>query len=231
MIASWIAWFFDAGPFSPRSTCGPGWTDDLVRLSLSANAIIWLSYWSIAWQFAQFWSRVRTRVGESWIILAIAGFVAACGTTHLDDVLVFSWPAYRYFVGNEILTAAMSAFTAFALPNVLRYLAGLPSSEELRAALDEKVAALAEADRARHGQEVAYRALEYQRIEDANLAMFYRTKLSILEGNLSKTMDHVDRIQSIEDVRAMLALLKAPDEMDAILPGDPGDGGDHARPD
>jgi len=225
MIAEWFGWLFDAVPFSPRSRCGPGWTDDLVRLSLSANAVIWLSYWSIAWQFARFWGRVRRRVGESWIILAIAAFVAACGTTHLDDVLVFSWPAYRYFVGNEALTAGLSAFTALALPNVLRYLAGLPSSEELQAALAEKVAALAEAERAKHGQDVAYRALEFQRIEDANLAMFYRTKLSILEGNLSKTMDHVDRLRSIEDVRAMLALLKDP--------GDPagpdGKGGGDAR--
>jgi hypothetical protein len=234
-LPAWAAWLFDAAPFSPRSTCGPGWTDDLVRLSLVANGVIWLSYWSIAWQFARFWGRVRGRVGESWIILAIAGFVAACGATHLDDVLVFSWPAYRYFVANEALTAAVSAFTAASLPNVLKYLVGLPAPEDLRAALAAQDVALRDADAARRGQDLAYRALEHQRIEDANLAVFYKTKLTILEGNLSRSMDHVDRTRSIEDVRAMLALLQDPGDpgpRDRAPGGDgrPGDAGDPGEP-
>lgn len=108
-------YLFDTESFPKRSscvTCGGEWEPWMVWTWIGANMLTCASYLAIATVLMIVWRRHRHLPGAS-ILTGFAAFIAACGVGHLVcDVLVFFWPAYRWFAIQHAITAALSLPTA-----------------------------------------------------------------------------------------------------------------------
>lgn len=209
-MSDWAAWLLDASGFVPRSMCGD-WPPVLFNANVAANAVTWLSYLFIAGSVAAFYRRIRGRIGGAWFATFLSAFVAWCSVSHLCDVLVFWWPAYRLFTGVDAVTALVSFAAAVAISPVLDYLASLPSYEEVAAERDAKSAALTLA--AQRGREI-----EEMHIAEANTNSFLRSKLAILEDRLRSESDFYQRMDALDQVRAIVATLPEGGAHDRPLP-------------
>ena len=116
-----MQWLFDASAYVPRNECGdwPGW---MVAMSLIANTMIFIAYTAIPFWMYRFWSKKKHVLPYAWLIWGYIAFVLACGLTHLADVIVFLWPAYRLFLLADILTGIVSIGTLIMLPTAVRHL-------------------------------------------------------------------------------------------------------------
>jgi hypothetical protein len=130
-------WLFDTHEFVTRNQCGPGWTSTLIYLYKFSNLVIALSYFSIPAMLLAFWRKRRNDVGGMYILLLFSGFIFFCGITHLTDIIVFYWPAYRFFTLIVGITALASFLTACALPAVVLKMLKLPSREVIHAVNDQ----------------------------------------------------------------------------------------------
>ena len=55
--------------------------------------------------------------GIGWMLLLFAAFIAACGLTHVCDIVVFWWPGYRLFTLISVSHGHISSvYTALLLP-------------------------------------------------------------------------------------------------------------------
>lgn len=124
-------WIFDSQLFLPRSHCGPGWTENLIFLNQFSNFTIFLSYFSIPISLFVLWYRRRRDLPSSYIFVLFAHFIFFCGITHLNDVLAFFWPAYRFFTIVDFITCVFSSLTAVILPYTIYNLFQLPSFQRL----------------------------------------------------------------------------------------------------
>jgi hypothetical protein len=122
-------WLLETQDFLTRNHCGQGWTAALIYLYKFSNLVIALSYFSIPAMLLAFWHKRRNDVGEMHILLLFATFIFSCGVTHLTDIFVFYWPAYRLFTLILGITAITSFLTACSLPAVVLQLLKLPSRE------------------------------------------------------------------------------------------------------
>ena len=100
-------------------------------------------------------SHFRTIHEYLWVLMAFGAFIAACGMTHIMEVVTIWWPVYPLSVLVKGVCAAASLFTAVVLArvsavlvtNICRFLDMLVSSEDekeqaLRALIaSEKLAA------------------------------------------------------------------------------------------
>jgi hypothetical protein len=122
-------WLFDVHSFITRNQAGPGWTAALVYIYKFSNLVIACSYFSIPAMLMAFWQKRRNDMGGMYILVLFAAFIFSCGLTHLTDILVFYWPAYRLFTLILAITAFLSFLTACALPSVILEMLKLPSRE------------------------------------------------------------------------------------------------------
>lgn len=144
-------WLFDASQFQTRSHCGPGWTPGLQLVDQAANLVIFLSYMSIPFSLYLVYANKKAKFKLDYAILMFIAFIALCGLTHLNDVLVFRWAGYRYFTLIDVLTAVASAVTALSMPRVVYTVAKLPSwgeVDQLNAKLREELERRKQAERA-----------------------------------------------------------------------------------
>lgn len=117
-------------------------------------------------------------------------FIFFCGWTHLNEVLVFVWPSYRFFTLITILTAIFSCITAVVLPSTVIYLIKLPSFEDIRIARD------------RAQEEIVRRELKEH--ECLDMANRLKIQVNILESQLY-TSDWVAKTNvTIRKIRGML---------------------------
>jgi hypothetical protein len=122
-----MGWLFDTQHFVTRDHCG-AWQQWLIVVAQSANFLIFLAYASIPLSLTILLVSLYRDpdlkdavFGHHPCILAMfVAFIFSCGLTHLMDVLVFDWPAYRFFVFLDVVTALASVPTAFLLPGVIR---------------------------------------------------------------------------------------------------------------
>lgn len=124
-----MSWLFDVYSFMTRNHCGPGWTPALAYTYKFSNLVIAISYFSIPAMLVAFWRKRRNDAGGMYILILFACFIFFCGITHLTDVFVFYWPAYRLFTLIYAITAITSFLTACVLPSVILKLLKLPSRE------------------------------------------------------------------------------------------------------
>jgi hypothetical protein len=122
-------WLFDTHHFVTRNQCGAAWTAALVYTYKFSNLVIALSYFSIPAMLLAFWRKRRNDVGGMYILVLFSVFIFSCGVTHLTDIIVFYWPAYRLFTLILGITALTSFLTACALPSVVLQLLKLPSRD------------------------------------------------------------------------------------------------------
>lgn len=126
---------FATDGFVTRDQCGPGWTTALIAVYVAANALTALAYYSIPAALLWLWRERGHVLPRAGVLPAFAAFILLCGSTHVANVVVFRWPAYRFFAALDVATALVSAAVAVSLPAAVRYVALLPSPEEYRQAI------------------------------------------------------------------------------------------------
>lgn len=168
-----MEWLLDTSGFLPRSHCG-NWPDWLVTLTVACNCVFVASYYWIPLCLFWLWRKKRGVLPSPKILLLFVAFIFLCGTAHLMDALMFSWPAYRLNSLIVMLGAAVSFTTAVMMPRAVMHLASLPTPEELRAEAVAREAALTEKAAAEKRLIAAN-----QRIKDraANLKSLIESKL------------------------------------------------------
>jgi hypothetical protein len=127
-----LDYIFNYSLFLTRNHCGPGWTQTLALRSQMADFLIGLSYTSIPITLIFFYYRSKARLPKTHVLVLFALFIILCGGTHFNDIMVFHYPMYRFFVIIKELTAIASLPTAVLLPAIVMDLLKLPSFEDLR---------------------------------------------------------------------------------------------------
>jgi len=132
---SFIERLFSTNEFMPHGMCYE-WNQSVILLHAISDGLIAASYYSIPITLLYFVRR-RKDLAFNWMFLCFAGFIVACGTTHVMEIVNIWHPAYWLSGGIKATTAAISIVTAglliYLVPTALR----LPSPNQLRAANDK----------------------------------------------------------------------------------------------
>lgn len=112
------------------------WDPLLVWLHAISDTLIALAYFSIPLPLIWFVTR-RRDLSFGWMFLCFALFIAACGTTHLIDVLTIWVPKYWLSAAVRVFTAFASLPTAVFLVQLLPRALLIPSTEEMKAVNEE----------------------------------------------------------------------------------------------
>ncbi len=122
----------DTGAFLPHGSCFL-WQTNLVRLHVFSNSLIAISYFSIPILLFIF-VRKRKDLPFNWIFLLFAAFIISCGINHALEIWTLWHPDYWFSGFAKLITALVSAYTAFQLIYLLPQALALPSPEELKIA-------------------------------------------------------------------------------------------------
>ncbi|WP_442921793.1 PAS domain-containing sensor histidine kinase [Microcoleus sp. ARI1-A5] len=101
------------GNYIPHGHCYL-WQRELVALHIVSDSIIALAYYSIPLSLIYFIGH-RKDLPFRNIFWLFAAFIISCGTTHIMEVWTLWHPVYWVSGCQKIITAAISAYTAFAL--------------------------------------------------------------------------------------------------------------------
>lgn len=125
--------------FMPHGHCY-FWTPSVLWVHVASDATIALSYYSIPVALVYFVHRRKDLAFDKMFML-FAAFIFACGTTHLMDVWT-TWNAtYRLEGLIKAATAIVSGFTAIALWQLMPKALSLPTAEQVRHEIAEKLKA------------------------------------------------------------------------------------------
>lgn len=106
------------------------WTPTLLWLYVIADALIFLSYFTIPLILTYFvWHKKDMRF--SWIFILFAAFILACGTTHLLGIVVLWNPIYWVDASMKGVTAIVSVITAIAMVRLIPKALSLPTHAQL----------------------------------------------------------------------------------------------------
>jgi len=123
---------FNSTYFMPHGSCYL-WKPGLVGLHVASDVVIALSYYSIPVLLFYFVSK-REDLPFNWIFLLFAAFIISCGTNHVLEIWTLWHPDYWVSGFSKLVTALVSAYTAFQLVPLLPKALALPSPAELEAA-------------------------------------------------------------------------------------------------
>ena len=125
-----LDWLCSPTGLMPHGQCYL-WSPGIVWLHVVSDALITLSYYSIPFSLARFVRR-RPDADFRWVYLCFAGFILACGTTHLLEIWNV-WHADYWLSGfAKALTAAVSLPTAYLVVKLLPVALSLPSPSSLQ---------------------------------------------------------------------------------------------------
>jgi len=113
MIWNFLNHLLFTGNYIPQGYCYL-WQRELLALHIVSDSIIALAYYSIPISLIYF-RRQRKDLPFRNIFWLFAAFIISCGTTHLMEVWTLWHPVYWVYGSLKIITAAISAYTAFAL--------------------------------------------------------------------------------------------------------------------
>jgi hypothetical protein len=137
---------FETSDWPPRWVCG-NWSEFHGWLYIVSDMGIWLAYFIIP--LIIIWFVQKRPTGHFLSVFWLFGaFILLCGTTHMIDVAMFWWPAYRVNAIIRFLTAVVSFATVFALIRDLPEALNLRTADEgthqkrRRAKEEDKVIAL-----------------------------------------------------------------------------------------
>jgi PAS domain S-box-containing protein len=137
-----------ASDFMPHGHCF-FWRPEILWLHVISDSLIALAYYSIP---LTLWWYLRRRPGMKlgWLILMFAGFILACGTTHLMAIWDLWNSAYRLEGVVKAVTAAISIAAAAVSLKLAPQAVRIPTPDELahmNRMLQSEVEARKEAER------------------------------------------------------------------------------------
>ena len=113
----------------PHGIC-LSWKPGLLMLHVLSDSMIAIAYFSIPFGLAHFVSR-RKDLEYRWMFILFAGFIMACGTTHLLDIWTLWHPDYALQGIIKAITALISIASAILLWPVIGKALHLPSPKQL----------------------------------------------------------------------------------------------------
>lgn len=127
---------FDTADWPPRWHCG-NWTEFHGWLYIVSDLLIWSAYFAIPLTILRYITK-RTNAKFVRAYFLFAGFILACGSTHLLDALTFWFPAYRLNALVRFITGAVSWTTVFYLIRILPEASRMPTHAELEKEINER---------------------------------------------------------------------------------------------
>lgn len=127
-------WLTDTRPFLPRASCGNGWDSFQITWYVVSELMIILAYMWIpaAALLALYRYRAKLhRMDMRRLYYLFGAFIFLCGVTHLTNVFVFRWAAYRLYTLLTMLAGLVSLAAARYTWPVLRMEFERPLREEL----------------------------------------------------------------------------------------------------
>lgn len=203
-----IAELLGSSGFMPHGYCFL-WTPSLLWTYVVSDSLIGLSYYSIPFALFYFVRR-RTDLPFTWMFVLFGLFIAACGSTHLSEVLDIWIPLYWLDASIKAVTAVVSVLTAVLLWPLLPKALALPSPRQLEAAnrqLEkeiserERVQAELESANNRLEQRVAERTAELQRVNDAlrqQIAEKMQAREEVMRLNAALEQRVVERTEQLQ---------------------------------
>jgi PAS domain S-box-containing protein len=122
-------WLFDTSNLTPHGLCLT-WEPTLLWLEAGSDAITAIAYFSIP--LAVMWfARRRRDLPHRWFTMLFAGFILACGSAHVIEIITLWIPVYNAEVAAKLVTAGLSIVTAIILWPLVPKLLALPSPGHL----------------------------------------------------------------------------------------------------
>ncbi|MEG4496390.1 MULTISPECIES: PAS domain S-box protein [unclassified Microcoleus] len=113
MIWNFLNKLLFTGHYIPQGHCYL-WQRELVTLHIVSDSIIALAYYSIPLSLIYIITQGKDLPFRN-IFWLFAAFIISCGTTHIMEVWTLWHPVYWVSGSLKIITAAISAYTAFSL--------------------------------------------------------------------------------------------------------------------
>jgi PAS domain S-box-containing protein len=126
---------FSSNDFMPHGFCYQ-WKPLLIWLHGISDSLIAIAYFSIPLALI-YLVRKKRNIPFDWMFVCFGTFIAACGATHLMEVVTLWMPVYWISGGVKVITALASLPTAILLTRVVPQVLNLPSPDDLRAANQE----------------------------------------------------------------------------------------------
>ncbi len=133
---SFLDYLFDVSNYPARRNCGL-WSKGEVLVHNIADLVILFCYTVIPAFLVWFAWKKKNKHRSGTIFYLFAGFIFSCGLTHLMEVVMFYWPAYRLAGANKMVCATISfgtlGFIIYHLPEILQ----MRTLKELEHEVDE----------------------------------------------------------------------------------------------
>lgn len=112
------------------------WNPLLIWLHGLSDTLIAISYFSIP-PTLLYLIRKKRSIPFDWMFVCFGCFIAACGATHLMEVVTLWTPVYWISGGVKVLTVFASLPTAILLARAVPQILEMPTAEEMRVAHEE----------------------------------------------------------------------------------------------
>ena len=139
-MSDYMCKLFDTTDFPPRWHCGH-WTSLHGWAHIISDLGIFLAYMSIPIILIYF-SKRKKDLPFPRIFYLFAAFIFFCGTTHLNEAIIFWYPIYRWAALIKLCTALVSLATVVALMKVIPQALSLKTPKELEMKVQERTTQL-----------------------------------------------------------------------------------------
>jgi PAS domain S-box-containing protein len=126
---------FSLGSLLPHGFCYL-WNPLLIWLHGVSDTLIAVAYFSIPPTLI-YLVRKKRSIPFDWMFVCFGSFIAACGATHLMEVITLWTPAYWLSGGVKVITVFASLPTAILLARVVPQILEMPTAQEMRLAHEE----------------------------------------------------------------------------------------------
>lgn len=126
---------FSLGSLLPHGFCYL-WNPLLIWLHGLSDTLIAIAYFSIP-PILIYLVRKKRSIPFDWMFVCFGCFIAACGATHLMEVITLWSPVYWLSGGVKVITVFASLPTAILLARVVPQILEMPTAHEMRLANQE----------------------------------------------------------------------------------------------
>ena len=213
MLCNFLNNLLFIGNYIPHGHCYL-WQRELVGLHIASDSLIAIAYYSIPLSLLYFVSQ-RKDLPFRNIFWLFGAFILSCGTTHVMEVWTLWHPVYWLSGSLKLITAAISAYTAFALIPLIPQALALPSPthlEMINQTLQKEIA---------EREQIAIILLELTELQNAILNSANYTIISTDASGIIKTFNRAAQQllgYSVEEVVGKLtpAIIHDPLEVEHI---------------